>query len=90
MITKEQLAKLKEEARETHRKWCFQEAEYRDKEREYYKAYQLICKHPKTRVVEKDWFEPPMRETARWKEEVCVDCQKILARSSQKEVWTKL
>jgi len=31
-----------------------------------------------------------MREKVYWKEEVCIDCEKILARASQQEVWTKV
>lgn len=51
----------------------------------------LTCKHEKTKIVPRDYFEVGrMRAPIEWKEEVCCKCKSVLAESSSSAVekWT--
>lgn len=78
---------LKKQADAAHATWCKLNNDYKNEARKEQDALQKVCNHPKTKIINQSWHEPPMRETAYWKEKVCCVCKKVLATTTQKEVW---
>jgi hypothetical protein len=81
-------SELKKQAEAAHDVWCKLNNEWRNAARVEQEALQKVCTHPKTKIEDRSYHEYPMRETAYWREKVCCVCKKVLAQTSQKEVWS--